>query len=167
MSSYVYCADNPVNYVDPDGKAPKDKTVIVLNAMAKLSTFEKAWKNSRHGDYTTEEWQFTISLSENQKYYIARNLYTDGLEDGIFEPHVNVPITEKLIGYVHTHQYSRLVGSTLGMTFSASDIFEIKRSFLKYDISLLRGMSTNYKFFHIVEAGNKRFALVVEDNGYS
>jgi len=165
ISSYVNCADNPVKFVNVDGRQPRSSEGIIkmLNVISKLPTFEKAWKNSRPGDYTTEEWQFSISLSNDKNSIIGRNLYTDHLDGGIKNVQVIVPLTEQLIGYAHTHQYSIFQGSDLGVTFSGSDISKL-RDFSGPDISMLRGYSANENFFMMVEAGNKRFALVITDS---
>jgi len=165
VGSYVYCVNNPVKFIDPDGRQLRSSQGVInqLNAISKLSMFEIAWKNSRHGDYTTEEWQFSVSLSNDRKSIIGRNLYTDHLDGGIDKIQDNVPLTEQLVGYVHTHQYSIFQGSEFGVTFSAEDI-SLLRDYSNPDISILRGYSASENFFMIVEAGTKRYALVITDS---
>lgn len=77
-------------------------------------------------------------------------MHTDH-EDGSVSRNSNIPSTEKLIGYAHTHPYNKSDGAPLGAGFSPSDI------------SNLRKNSSQGGFFTMVEAGNKRYAAVISD----
>lgn len=163
ISPYVYCLNNPISFVDSDGKRPSSPKHILsmLNNVAKLPTFEKAWTNSRHGDITTEEWGFSISISNDGKSIIARNLHTDGKSESS-SVISNMPLTEQLIGLAHTHQYSFHEGAMLGVGFSSADIIKLGE-YTKPDISILRGYSSNTIFYLFAESGDRRFALVITD----
>jgi hypothetical protein len=127
-SPFVYCNNNPIKFVDLYGKKPIPANQIIkkLNAVVNLATFEKAWSKSGHGKATVEEWGFIITESNDKKWYIGSNLHTDH-DGGRVCRNSNVPKTEKIIGFAHTHPYSISEGLMLGAGFSDGDLSKFER----------------------------------------
>lgn len=121
------------------------------------STFDLAWKLSfKNGGVKksdVEEWSFTITMKKTTftTEYNARNLHTNHLNNKGTPDFTSPAEGEDPIGNVHTHPYSKAEGSYTGIPFSSADINSL-RAFK----DLAGGLS-------MVEAGTKRFALVVSD----
>ncbi len=146
ISPYVYCLNNPLNFINPDGRDPID-VIKRLNAFTN-KTFNKAWKDSFINDgEKVQEITFVI-IRSRKGIMRTGDIETLGSSGGRGKPIV-LNAGEKIVGQGHTHPYSISEGSHQGIPFSGTDIFGVK------------GRDKDY--VSMVEAGTKRFALIIEN----
>lgn len=116
ISPYAYCANNPVNYIDSDGKRPKAKEAALMaayayrdkDAVSYLKLLNDAgWKLS----------DFKTSIIKNHTEW-----YQNGLQSELFEKTINGK-TEYVYAYAGTNSFE--------------DVLE--------DIAQLAGVSPQYK----------------------
>jgi hypothetical protein len=150
-SPYVYAQDNPMRIIDLTGLGPEDVERIVSAIDGMLN---RAWDEStpaggaqlEHGGTIVEE---CTNLYGDQLIY-AKNFMV-GTSTGIG---FSYPISpdESILGTYHTHVFVQPDGLREGA--APSD----------YDIGNLGGGVLKGKY-EIIEAGSKRFAIEVVDEG--
>jgi RHS repeat-associated protein len=129
-----------------------DPTIAKLNRIAREfdSEMNKAFDKSFLEDgKKVEEWAGVFT--ESAKGIYLQNLHTDHSSEFSFPTEgFSIKNGETAIGVFHTHPYNKITeGFVHGAPFSGADI------------SIMRGNSKGY--ISLVEAGTRRFALVIED----
>ncbi len=120
LNLFAYTHQNPIKYVDPDGKAP-DKYKAKLNKIAnKLdSIMNQAWSDSKHGTTSVKEYGAAIFQRtgpvtwKHKKGTYGYKHYTEGKSGGINISTAGITRRgDTLIGTFHTHPYSIAEGAT-------------------------------------------------------
>jgi RHS repeat-associated protein len=83
LSPYIYCGNNPVNYVDPDGKRPKAREAALMAAYAyRDNNAEKYIKELNDTGWRVSNYE--TSIVKNYTHW-----YENGLQSELFERTIN------------------------------------------------------------------------------
>jgi len=55
---YVYCRDNPINKIDPDGFKPRDCSSVL--SKSKYHTIEDKYRGSSYGGCGMDSWYYSV-----------------------------------------------------------------------------------------------------------
>jgi RHS repeat-associated protein len=128
----------------------------ITNELNTVALFKKAfdiiWKNSNPGGENVQEWLFEVY--EDADNYYAANFRTSNEAGEVSDYEVKGFNGKHFVGNVHTHPYSKKEGGYTGIGPSSSDI-----AYLNYVMSF----NKNPGAFVMVEAGTRRYALVITD----
>ena len=155
-SQYVYAINNPIRLIDKNGEGPEDAVATKVNSIANVldKQLNDLWSKSGHGTENPNEYGGTFI---NRKGKISLE-NTGTVDPDYFSP--TLPKTKKdgeFAGFVHTHPYNN--EKNKGAAFSYGDISGLKEIFDSE--SSINGNIEGAVI--MVEAGSKRFALVITD----